>query len=674
MGREPKYIDMTSTALPKAFKFAGKEAPKTAPSNGNASGDRSMSMQKGKIRSRFSKFHEIDLTPSRLCTAYSSETAEGTSPVDHNATLPSEAPLRDVLPPIIQYCHPTDARKLLLLNKSFNATISKTDLLLGEAFWRIKTGKFPERVFRMPDVKWDWHKQYRRDRCLIWASYYGHTAVMRRLLPHTSVIFKNIALEAAAGQGLTEAVEMLLKAGADIHTTDGWAQALDGSYEKAFSTTEPVELPQPLNLAATNGRPEVARLLIDWDADVQLVGDRTLWQVLSDAHYPSSPYAPKTHENQTAFVEDRMEVAKLLIDAGVKGLEKAVPQAARFGTVDMVQRLVDKGLKIPRGDSKEAGEVLSFAVKSGCIETVRLLLDLGMDVHAEDDAAFREAIEAVTGWGAGKEPVDSMEIVHLLLNRGANVNGGDGFALYMAADTGCMEVVHMLLGLGADVNLDDASAVLVAARRGHTETVALLLEAAARKNIGDGPMTDACQKGYIDIVRLILETGTDINSYCLVVAAVEGHVDIVHLLLEAGVHKAGIYKGHHPTETEGRYRGLWALREAVREGFAEIVKMFLDYGVATDDDGNPIRPPVVPAHKFLPPERYEAELEAFHQQRERATLLGQAWCLAYFGSQKLDIKALLLGVGANECASLGDENAFPPYGPDRAYWPIRFRP
>ncbi|KAJ3044057.1 hypothetical protein HDV00_003161 [Rhizophlyctis rosea] len=96
---------------------------------------------------------------------------------------------------------------------------------------------------------------------------------------------------------------------------------------------------------------------------------------------------------------------------------------------------------------------------------------------------------------------------------------------------------------------------------------------------------------------------------------------------------------------------LNALREAARGGYAEIVEMLLQCrvsGAATDHIGNPLRLPVLAAHKFLPHDRYRTQFEAFHRQRERARLFGQAWEV---GSHNEEAQKLLLGVGANKYGS-----------------------
>ena len=97
------------------------------------------------------------------------------------------------------------------------------------------------------------------------------------------------------------------------------------------------------------------------------------------------------------------------------------------------------------------------------VETIKLLLDNGADVHARDDYALRRA--------SGK---GYTEIVKLLLDRGADVDAYDGCALRWASEKRHTEIVKMLLDKGADVR--NNAALRRASDKGHTEIVKLLLD------------------------------------------------------------------------------------------------------------------------------------------------------------------------------------------------------
>ncbi|KAJ7215061.1 hypothetical protein GGX14DRAFT_338766, partial [Mycena pura] len=148
---------------------------------------------------------------------------------------------------------------------------------------------------------------------------------------------------------------------------------------------------------------------------------------------------------------------------------------------------------------------------------------------------------AATYWG-------NTEIVHLLLEKGADINarGGEyGNALQAAAYQGNTEILHLLLEKGADINAQGGqygNALQDAAYRGKTEIVHLLLEKGADINAQGGQYGTALQAaaymGKTEVVHLLVEKGADINAQAghfgnaLQAAAYDGNTEVLHLLLE----------------------------------------------------------------------------------------------------------------------------------------------
>ncbi len=118
-----------------------------------------------------------------------------------------------------------------------------------------------------------------------------------------------------------------------------------------------------------------------------------------------------------------------------------------------------------------------------------------------------------------------------------------------------------------------------------------LIEAGADVNVinkyGATPIYIASWKGFIDIVKLLLEARADVNKAIkgvtpLFIASQEGHNEVVKLLLEAkaNVNKARISNGVTP---------LW---KASWKGHTKVVKLLLEAGAdvnkATTDGLNPL--------------------------------------------------------------------------------------
>ena len=115
-----------------------------------------------------------------------------------------------------------------------------------------------------------------------------------------------------------------------------------------------------------------------------------------------------------------------------------------------------------------------------------------------------------------------LEVVRMLLEAGADMNAENqdrSTALMFAAHNGHLEVVQVLLEAGADKNAakqDGATALMFAAHNGHLEVVQVLLEAGADKNAakqdGATALMLAAEDGHLEVVQVLLEAGADKNA------------------------------------------------------------------------------------------------------------------------------------------------------------------
>ena len=145
---------------------------------------------------------------------------------------------------------------------------------------------------------------------------------------------------------------------------------------------------------------------------------------------------------------------------------------------------------------------------------------LGEDVDLESrDSRGRTALLVATHHNA-------IEAASLLIEAGADVNAMDHISdspyLYAGAE-GRLEILRMTLANGADlgsVNRYGGTALIPAAHHGHVETVRLLLGTEIDidhvNNLGWTALLEAIILGdgsrtYIDIVRLLIEAGADVN-------------------------------------------------------------------------------------------------------------------------------------------------------------------
>ena len=126
---------------------------------------------------------------------------------------------------------------------------------------------------------------------------------------------------------------------------------------------------------------------------------------------------------------------------------------------------------------------LHIAYEHDSIELVQILLDKGADVNAQNNSKQTPLHIACK--------CESIELVQILLNKGADVNvqnNSKQTPLHIACESDSIELVHILLDKGADVNavISGCSVLLIAAsnikhfyskdkRDKHLELVKLLL-------------------------------------------------------------------------------------------------------------------------------------------------------------------------------------------------------
>lgn len=137
-----------------------------------------------------------------------------------------------------------------------------------------------------------------------------------------------------------------------------------------------------------------------------------------------------------------------------------------------------------------------------------------------------------------------VEAVKGLLAKGADPNAKTRYGatpLFFACDRGSLEIVKMLVERGADVNVRDtfynSTAVGWAVSKNHTAIVKLLLEKGA--NSKQIVMRSAINEEKLDIIRMIVEIGgfkpEELTDF-LTQAERRKQVEIAEILKKAGAH------------------------------------------------------------------------------------------------------------------------------------------
>ncbi|TXJ54026.1 hypothetical protein EPJ66_01585 [Brachyspira aalborgi] len=230
--------------------------------------------------------------------------------------------------------------------------------------------------------------------------------------------------------------------------------------------------------------------------------------------------------------------------------------ASAFKYNDLLKALVSVGADL---DLKSATKydknriyntALNYSILSENVEGVSILLNAGASIDNRSDY-LHDAIE-----------VNNLNIVKLLVNKGIDVNqiakGEDGTyyegrsPLSLAVFKGNAEIVKFLLLHDADVNMDEEPILYTAVDCYNND-----------------------KKNYLNIIKLILNAGTDIDirysgsirgSTPLILSILNGYTEVVKLLIEYGADV-------NYTDKKGKKPLYYAIG-----GKQEIIKLLVDEG------------------------------------------------------------------------------------------------
>ncbi len=281
--------------------------------------------------------------------------------------------------------------------------------------------------------------------------------------------------------------------------------------------------------------------------------------------------------------DDGTKKAKLLIEHGADIHAKrtddytALMYAAEYANAEVAKVLLEKGVDINAKD-KSGRTALIVAASSAraeddCGPVIKLLLEKGADIHATDEKgdtalsrATKEnnikAIRALQSAGATVSKdifvaigQNDLVAVKTFLEQGTDVNQKDGNGdtpLTLAARSGRLAIVDLLLEHGANPNLSGRGMPLdviissndKVAEANDEAIVRALLKKGADANYSNSlPLRLAVSNGKVNIVKLLIQNGADVNAKdglgnsVLALASIyhsERYQQIRKLLLDAG--------------------------------------------------------------------------------------------------------------------------------------------
>ena len=256
-----------------------------------------------------------------------------------------------------------------------------------------------------------------------------------------------------------------------------------------------------------------------------------------------------------ALKHDCTEVVKLLLPAGADayldrmlGGMLPLEWAAQSEGPEMAKALIAAGANVTGLGAKSA---LIYAARMGHLETVKLLIESGVDVKDRDgDIAIADVADRIADC---TKPYP--EIMLALIAAGADVNTRiliskkqvPLIVMVSREDSEAFdEVLRAMIKAGAKVNDVEGFTppLLSAARQGSEARMRMLLEAGANVKVADvndmTPLMYVSSMGKVDLMRAMIQAGADVNAQnkegktALMMAVHHGDAEAVRILLEAG--------------------------------------------------------------------------------------------------------------------------------------------
>jgi len=293
----------------------------------------------------------------------------------------------------------------------------------------------------------------------------------------------------AASERHADAARMLIAAGADVNARSHYVAAANG---RGFEGRTPVSnraepTPEdfasgwltPLMLAAREGDVELARILVDAGAEIDVAagdGKTALALAIFNGNYEVASFLV-SHEADVNKADAR-RFTPLFWAVDRRNMETApnFPWMVTADSMPLIRQLLEAGANpdalvdnTPRARMREGSPRIVFATAlmraafAGDLELVRLLLEWGADptIISRDGETMLSAaagLAFIHGYHRGKSPEERLEVVKLFLDLGNDVNQPDDYGitpLMAAANDGNLAVIQYLIDAGADLGAHD---------------------------------------------------------------------------------------------------------------------------------------------------------------------------------------------------------------------------
>ncbi|KAH0525986.1 hypothetical protein TsFJ059_009372 [Trichoderma semiorbis] len=361
------------------------------------------------------------------------------------------------------------------------------------------------------------------------ATFNDDIEMVRYLLSHNAD--PNIArsngitpLWLAAQQGYSEVARLLAEAKADVHATDdaGWTPL-----HAVFDTTETV------------------RVLLEHGADINRMNKKE-----------ATPLGLAINSNQVNALRLMLSESKIKPDWSIPSTNRAIHRAVRDGYTEAVSLVLEAGVNVNLVDDQNASLAL-WAMSRDDDNMIRTLLEFGPDLRYKDkdgDTALHN-IRKTT-------PLASIRRV---VNAGSKLDtmNNDLETPLISAIRACnMEVFDYFM----------------------TKSIVVETLNSPTFNKEGAPLHFACARGTIDMVKVLIKHGADINYACAsaygtpLIAATRRRGD--SNILAESIIKLLLDEGADPTISAGR--AGYPIISASISCSAKVIQLLLDHKASVD--------------------------------------------------------------------------------------------
>ena len=292
------------------------------------------------------------------------------------------------------------------------------------------------------------------------------------------------------------------------------------------------------------------------------------------------------HSNKKGFTavhnaaqKGNLDVLKLLKISGANihalskcGWNSIISALIGTGDCDTVRWLVEQGIDINHCD-KNGFTAVHCAAEKGNLDVLKLFKASGANIHAQSESGHSSIMSASLGTG-------DCDTVRWLINEGVDVNhcNRKGLtAVHFAAWKGNVDVLKLLKDSGANIHVQTVnggnSIMLASKGTGDCETVKWLIEQDIDVNHCDEEgftaVHYAAQKGNLDLLKLIKASGANIhaqtkNGFSSIMSASRGTGDsgTVKWLIEQDIDVNHCDK-----------KGFTAVHNAAQKGNLDVLKL-----------------------------------------------------------------------------------------------------